>query len=332
VVPVTDRSPSARPRSGICPLVAVLGPTASGKSFLALEIAQRFSGEIVNFDSVQVYRGFDVGTAKLLSNERRGIPHHLIDVAEPEDVFTAGEFARLGREILGQIRGREKLPVLVGGTGLYLRALLEGLFPGPRRDDELRNRLTAAAGNKPQGYLHRLLKRLDPASSEKIHANDTPRLTRAIEVCMLAGKPMSELWQQGSPPLEGFAVIRLGLAPARDALYERIATRTNAIFQAGLVAETRALLESGVSRKARPFGSLGYKQALAHIDGMMELDEVIEDTAKKTRRYAKRQMTWFRREPGVRWFRGFGDEPQVIDGAVRFVEAQLAVDMPAQSS
>ena len=308
----------------------ILGPTASGKSSLALDIAQRFDGEIVNFDSVQVYRGFDVGTAKLLPRERRGIPHHLIDVLEPEDIFTAGDYARLGREALGQIRGRERLPVLAGGTGFYLRALLEGLFQGPQRDDALRGRLAAAAASKPPGYLHRLLKRLDPASSQKIHANDTPKLIRAIEVCLRARKPMSDLWQEGSSSLEGFAVTRVGLDPPREALWERIDARTRAIFRAGLAEEARALLDQGVSRQVRPFGSLGYKQALAHIDGVMALDEAIDDTAKNTRRYAKRQMTWFRRDPDITWFHGFGDEHHVKKSAVSFVETQLTADPPGQ--
>ena len=223
-----------------------------------------------------------------------------------------------------------KLPVLAGGTGFYLRALLEGLFQGPRRDDALRSRLTAAAANKPPGYLHRLLRRLDQASSQKIHANDTPKLIRAIEVCLRARKPMSELWREGSPPLEGFAVTRLGLDPPREALYERIDTRAEAIFQAGLVEEARALLERGVSRRARPFGSLGYKQALAHIDGVMTLEEAIDDTAKNTRRYAKRQMTWFRRDPEITWFRGFGDEGHVKNSAVSFVGSRLTVEGPGQ--
>ena len=188
---------------------------------------------------------FRSGTAKLPPRERRGIPHHLIDVLEPEDILTAGDYARLGREILAQIRNRERLPVLVGGSGFYLRALLEGLFQGPRRDNALRSRLTAAAASKPPGYLHRLLKRLDPASSQKIHANDTPKLIRAIEVCLRARKPMSELWREGSSSLEGFAVTRVGLDPPRPALHERIDTRTEAIFRAGLVEEARALLDQG---------------------------------------------------------------------------------------
>ena len=308
----------------------ILGPTASGKSSLALDMARRFSGEVVNFDSVQVYRGFDIGTAKLLPSERGGIPHHLIDAAEPGDVFTAGDYARLGREILGQIRNREKLPVLVGGSGFYLRALLEGLFQGPGRDDALRSRLTAAAANKPPGYLQRLLERLDQASSQKIHANDTPKLIRAIEVCLQARQPMSELWQEGSPSLEGFAVTRVGLDPPREALHERISARTKAIFRAGLIDEARALLERGVSRHVRPFGSLGYKQALAHIDGVMALEEAIEDTAKSTRRYAKRQMTWFRRDSDITWFHGFGDERHVQDSTVSFVETRLTVEGSGQ--
>ena len=302
----------------------IAGPTASGKSLLALDIAQHFGGEIVNFDSVQVYRGFDIGTAKLPPNERRGIPHHLIDVAEPEDVFTAGDYARLGREVLVQIRHHEKLPVLVGGTGFYLRALLEGLFQGPRRDEALRNRLMAAASVKPPDHLHRVLRRLDPASARKIHANDTPKLIRAIEVCLRARKPMSELWRQGSSPLEGFAVIRLGLNPPREALYKRIDARAKAIFRAGLVEECRTLLERGVPWEARPFGSLGYRQALAHIKGVAGLDEAVEDTAKNTRRYAKRQMTWFSRDPGTTWFDGFGDEQNLKRAAVSLLEKRLA--------
>jgi tRNA dimethylallyltransferase len=297
--------------SDACPLVALVGPTASGKSELALAVAERFGGEIVNYDSVQVYRGFDIGTAKLTAAERRGIPHHALDIADAGEVFTAGDYARVGREILAGIRGRGCLPVLVGGTGFYLRALLEGLFPGPERDEALRRRLEQRASLRPVGYLHRVLSRLDAASARRIHANDTQKLIRAIEVCLIEGKPMSELWGRGTDALEGFRVLRVGLDPGRELLVERIGRRAERMFEQGLVEETRRLLQGGVSREARPFGSLGYSEALGEIDGRLTRGEAVELTARMTRRYAKRQMTWFRREPGVEWFAGFGDEPRV---------------------
>lgn len=305
-------------------LVVILGPTASGKTSLSLDIAERFGGEIVNFDSVQVYRSFDIGTAKPAPSERRGIPHHLIDIAEPADLFTAGDYARLGRAALAEIRARGRLPVLTGGTGFYLRALLEGLFEGPQRDEVLRRRLQQRAETEPAGYLHRILTRLDPKSAQRIHGNDIPKLIRAIEVCLQAGKPISELWEEGRDRLRGYCVLRIGLDPPREQLYERIEGRAKAMFRAGLVDETRRLLETGVPATARPFGSLGYRQALGVLEGRLSFDDAVEETAKQTRRYAKRQMTWFRREPDVHWFRGFGNEPEVEAGAVKLVAAKLA--------
>lgn len=293
------------------PLVAILGPTASGKSDLALAVAERFGGEIVNYDSVQVYRGFDVGTAKLPPKQRRGIPHHALDILDPQEVFTAGDYARQARAILAGIRERGSLPVLVGGTGFYLRALLDGLFRGPERDEALRRRLEERASERPVGYLHRILKRLDASSAQRIHPNDTPKLIRAIEVCLLEKKPMSELWGQGRDALKGFRPLRIGLDPERAALYERIEKRAERMFEQGLVEETKRLLESGVPRSARPFASLGYNEAIQHLDGKLSRSEATELTARMTRRYAKRQITWFRREPGVEWLTGFGDDAQV---------------------
>ena len=311
---------SSDTNEALYPLIAVVGPTASGKSSLALDIAERFGGEIVNFDSVQVYRRFEIGTAKTPVAERRGIPHHLIDIVEPDALFTAGEYAEHARVVVDEIRARSRLPVFVGGTGLYLRALLNGLFQGPKRDELLRERLEERVASKPAGYLHRLLTRLDPVNAERIHPNDTPKLMRSIEVSLLAGAPISTLWKEGKGPLEGFKVTRVGLNPPRSALYARINRRTKQMFKTGLADEAKDLLASGTPRSARPFGSLGYAQALDYLDGNLTLDEAIESASKMTRRYAKRQMTWFRREPDVEWFAGFGDDPTVRGEVLAYLE------------
>ena len=315
-----DRSP--------CPLVVILGPSASGKSELALAVAERYNGEVINYDSVQVYRRFNVGTAKLRPSDRRGIPHHLIDIVEPEELFTAGDYARRAREVLSRIRENQRLPVLAGGTGFYLRALLEGLFQGPQRDEALRQRLEWRAEVKSTGYLHRLLGRLDAASAQRIHPNDTPKLIRAIEVCLRARAPMSSLWRKGREALAGYDVIRLGLAPPREALYERIRRRAESMFGGELVDEVQRLLAEGFSRRARAFGSLGYKQALDYVDGKLPLDQAVDMTTKLTRRFAKRQLTWFRREPNVHWVEGFGDEPSVQKKVLGWLEKKLTSYRP----
>ena len=306
------------------PLLVVVGPTASGKSDLALTLAESFGGEIVNFDSIQLYRGFDIGSAKVPLGERRGIPHHLLDVAEPEQVVSAGDYARSAREVLGQIAVRKRTPILVGGTGFYLRALIDGLFPGPTRDRELRDRLTAKAAQRPTDYLLRLLTRLDPEAAGRIHPNDHHKLIRAIEVCLAGRAPISSIWRQGKDALEGYEVFRLGLNPPREQLRERIAARTKRIFQAGLIDEVQRLLDLGVSREARAFGALGYKQALAHLDGVFTAEQAVEETIVRTRRYAKRQMTWFRREPDVHWLAGFGEDRAIQEQGMAAVEAWRA--------
>ncbi len=310
------------------PLVAILGPTASGKSDLALAVAERFGGEILNYDSVQVYRGFDVGTAKVPLEQRRGIVHHGLDVIGPEEAFSAGDYARLGRPILRQIRERGHLPVAVGGTGFYLRALLDGLFRGPERDEALRRRLERRAALHGAGYLHRLLARLDADSAARIHPNDTPKVVRAIEVCLLRKKPMSALWEEGREALAGFRILRLGLDPPREALYERIERRAARMFAGGpaakgIVEEARRLLANGVPRGARPFGSLGYAEAVRYLDGALSLEGAVELTARMTRRYAKRQRTWFRSEPGVEWFAGFGDDDNVRAQVLERLQGRL---------
>jgi tRNA dimethylallyltransferase len=300
-------------------LVVVLGPTASGKTALSLVLAERFKGEIVNCDSVAMYREFDIGTAKPTAAERARAPHHLIDCVEPSSYMTAGEYARQARPVIEEIKTRGPLPIVVGGTGLYLRALLEGLFPGPQRSEELRGRLRERASSRGSGYLHRILSRLDRAAAEKIHANDVPKLVRAIEVCLASRQKMTKLWQQhGREPLRGFRILRLGLNPDRQGLYDRINRRAARIFEAGLVEETQRLLEE-YGEAAGPMSSLGYKQAVQLLRGDFTREQAVQAAQQAHRNYAKRQMTWFRREPEVHWLRGFGDEEQIQREAVDWV-------------
>jgi tRNA dimethylallyltransferase len=289
------------------PLVAVLGPTGSGKSELALRIAEEFNGEVVNCDSLQVYRHFDIGTAKLPIAERRGIPHHLIDIVDPNELFTAGEFARLARQVVAGITAHGKLPIVAGGTGFYLRALVDGLFVGPSRDDALRTRLAEREKRRP-GSLHRLLTRFDRASARKIHANDVPKVMRALEVCLLTRRPVSQLFREGRDALQGYRVLKLGLLPDREVLYRGLDARCAAMFESGLVQEVRHILSLGFTPQCKPFESHGYKQALQLIKGELSPRDAVFYAQRNTRQYAKRQITWFRRETGLVWLRGFGPE------------------------
>jgi tRNA dimethylallyltransferase len=305
-------------------LVVVLGPTASGKTALSLSLAERFDGEIVNCDSVAMYREFDIGTAKPTASERSRAPHHLIDCVDPTNSVTAGEYARQARQVLDEIKARVRLPILVGGTGLYLRALLEGLFPGPQRSEELRERLRQRVANGGPNYLHRILWRLDRAAAEKIHANDAPKLIRAIEVCLASRQKMSELWQQrGRDALQGFRVMRLGLDPDRQALYDRINRRAQQMFDNGLIEETQSLLEK-YGDGAGPLSSLGYKQAVQFLRREVTREQALQAAQQAHRNYAKRQMTWFRREPEVHWLRGFGDDNDIQRAAL----ARLKFPLP----
>jgi len=302
-------------------LVVVLGPTATGKSALAITLAQRFGGEIVSCDSVALYRYFEIGTAKPTREQRALVPHHLLDVAEPDQPYTAGEYARQARAVIGEIAGRGYLPIVVGGTGLYLRALLEGLFPGPQRSEELRDRLRSIASRHGSPYVHRILARLDPETAEKIHANDLPKLVRALEVCLASRAQMSELWKQrGRDPLRGYHVLRIGLSPEREKLYDRINQRAQQMFDDGLVAETKSLLKRCPG--AEPLNSLGYKQAAQFLRGELTREQAIAAAQQGHRNYAKRQMTWFRREPLVRWLDGFGDDPVIAKQAVEVVSSR----------
>jgi tRNA dimethylallyltransferase len=323
-------------------VVVVLGPTASGKTALALAIARRFGGEIVNCDSIAMYRDFEIGTAKPTAAERAEIPHHLLDYVDPPADVTAGEYARHARQILREIALREvgsreaplseiplndnawhhHLPIVSGGTGLYLRALLEGLFPGPQRSEELREKLRARAQDRGSAYLHRILGRLDAAAAKRIHANDVPKMIRAIEVCLAARRPMTEIWQEGREPLRGFRILRLGLNPERESLYARINQRAAKMFDEGLIEETERLLAK-YGKSARPLASLGYKQAMQFLRGELDRKSALAAAQQSHRNYAKRQMTWFRREPDVHWLAGFGDDPAIQAQAIAMVESKV---------
>lgn len=308
--------------SGLPLLIVVLGPTGSGKTALSLALAQRFDGEIVNCDSVALYREFDIGTAKPSAEERARVPHHLFDVADPTAQVTAGEYAQQARQVLREISARHQLPIVVGGTGLYLRALLEGLFPGPRRSEELRQRLRRRAQSTAPGYLHRLLARLDKEASQTIHPHDTPKLIRAIEVCIAGGQRMTAMWRQGREPLRDFFILRLGLDPDRTQLYARINRRAQQMFAAGLVEETARLREKYADR-AWALNSLGYQQAAQILRGEISVELGIAKAQQGHRNYAKRQVTWFRRESAVLWLRGFGDEPAIQQQAAGLIESRL---------
>ena len=303
-------------------LVVVIGPTASGKTGLSLALAEEFGGEIVNCDSVAMHREFEIGTAKPTADQRSRVRHHLLDVVSPTGLVSAGEYSRMARDVLQQINSRNRLPIVVGGTGLYLRALLEGLFAGPARSEELRVRLRERAKTRARGYLHRLLRRLDSRAAEKIHANDTSKLVRAIEVCLASRAKMTEMWKQGREPLRGFRVSRLGLNPDRNALYERINVRATSMFDSGLIEETDRLRKT-YGNDARPLNSLGYKQAVQFLNGELDRAAAIQAAQQAHRNYAKRQLTWFRREADVTWLCGFGDQADIQRRAIDVVRRSL---------
>ena len=311
------------PDSPDAPLVVIAGPTASGKTALAMHLAEHFNGEIVSCDSVAVYRGMEIGTAKPTLDERARVPHHLIDVFTPDEACTAGDYSRLAREALRGITERGKLPIVAGGTGLYLRALIDGLFPAPKRREPLRRKLRERAEQHGPAYIHRILARLDPAAASTIHANDTPKVIRAIEITMAGRDPMTHQWRQPRDPLTGYRILRLGLNPPRAELYARINRRAAEMFDRGLVEETTQLVET-YGFDCRPLTSLGYAQAVQVIRGEITRDEAVAQCAQGHRNYAKRQLTWFRKDIEMRWLSAFGSDPDTQREAENLVAQHLS--------
>ena len=305
------------------PLVAILGPTASGKSSLAVALAEKLGGEVIACDSTQVYRGFDIGTVKPSEAERRGVPHHMMDLVSPAEVFTAGEYRLRALEVLADLRRRHRLPIFTVGTGLYFRALMEGLADAPTRSDRLRARLNATGAKRGGAHLHKILRRLDSVAAERISPNDRQKLVRAVEVCLLAGRPLSELHRAGRPGLQGYAAVKIGLNPPRQALYERIERRVHLMLDQGWSEEVAALVAEGAPKTAKPFEFIGYRELRAHAETGQPLSNTIEAVAQATRRYAKRQVTWFRREPGVQWFADFGDAPETLSATLDYLQPLL---------
>lgn len=303
------------------PMIVIAGPTASGKSSLAIRLAEQFGGEILSCDSVAVYREMEIGTAKPSREERALVPHHLLDVAWPDEQVTAGDYSRLAREVLRGVTERGKLPIVAGGTGLYLRALIDGLFPAPAARPELRERLRERAETRGAHYLHRMLTRLDPAAAKEIHPNDVPKVIRAVEVS-LTEAPMTEQWKQGRDSLTGYRILRLGLKPPRPLLYERINQRAAAMFDRGLIEETSRLIER-YGRQCRALGSLGYTQAASVLADEISREEAVTQAQQGHRNYAKRQMTWFRRDQEMHWLPGTGTEDSIVREAIRRVESFL---------
>ena len=304
-------------------LVAILGPTATGKSALGMAIAERFNGEIINCDSTAVYRGFDIGTDKIPLQQRRGIPHHLIDIADPTDEYTAAQFARDAAAVIADLHAKGKLPIVVGGTGFYYRALTRGLFPGPGKDAELRERLEAIARKKGVETLHRMVTRVDPDSGARIQQRDLKRLVRALEVYFQTGKPLTAHFEDTVSPLGPDVTIgAIALRMPAPWLADRLARRVDEQFEAGLLDEIRALLAAGVPPDARPFGGLVYRQAMEHLRGVRDEASTRALIAQENRKYSRRQLIWFRKEPNLVWFDGPGTNAEVQDSVIRELAAR----------
>lgn len=306
------------------PLICIIGPTSSGKSRLALRVAGRMRGEIVNCDSMQMISELEIGTAKPGENERGAVPHHLFDVISLSEIYSAGRYMEDARRVCGEIRDRGAIPIVTGGTGLYLRSLLLGVFEGPSRSDEIRSRLKRIADARGAEFLHRWLARKDPAAAERIMPNDQVRLVRALEVDLASGKTFSSLLG-GEEPISGFRVIKIGLDPGRELLYQRINRKVEQMFKGGLLEETQSLLSEGYDESCKGFEALGYKYAIQVIRGSMDEIRALELTQRDTRRYAKRQMTWFRKEEGVNWIHDTGDSEGAYLAALKIIDEHLSL-------
>jgi tRNA dimethylallyltransferase len=300
-------------------LVAIVGPTATGKSALGISLAQRFHGEIVSCDSTAVYRGFDIGTDKVPLAEQRGIPHHMVDVVDPTEEYSAARYAREAARVIRDITARGKLPILVGGTGFYYRALTRGLFEGPGRDEGLRRRLERVASRRGHEYLHRWLARVDPASAARIQAPDVKRVVRALEVWIVTGRPLTDHFAETASPLPGYDVTAIALQISPEQTRERVARRVHAQFEQGLLDEMRALLARGIPETALPFTGLVYRQALEHLHGIRDEAETRELIVRENRKYSRRQLIWFRKEPNLRWIHAAGERADTEDAAARLL-------------
>jgi tRNA dimethylallyltransferase len=294
----------------------VVGPTATGKSALGLDLAEAFDGEIVSCDSTAVYRGVDIGTDKVPLAERRGIPHHLIDVVEPTETYSAARFAADAALAIESIRTRGRLPILVGGTGFYYRALVRGLFPGPARQDDLRARLDRVADRRGVDALHRWVERVDPESARRIQPRDRKRLVRALEVYLVTGKALTDHFSETRSPLAGWSVLTLGLNAPRDVLLVRVTRRVDEQLSAGVVAEVERLLAAGVSPRAHALSGLVYRQVVEMLEGRRGLADTRALIIRENMRYARRQLIWFRHEPGVRWL-PYAPDPTVTRAEAR---------------
>jgi tRNA dimethylallyltransferase len=304
-------------------VVAILGPTATGKSALGLALAEQYGGEIVNCDSTAVYRSFDIGTDKVPIGERRGIPHHLIDIVEPTVEYSAAQYARDAAAVIRAIHGRGHLPLVVGGTGFYFRALTQGLFPGPGRDAALRARLGRIARRRGVASLHRLLKRVDAASAVRIQPRDEQRIVRALEVFFLTGRPLTAHFVDTRSPLPDVDFLPIGLRLPAAQISERVARRVDDQFERGLLGEIRGVLSAGVSETARPFGGLVYRQALEHLHGIRDEASTRALISQENRQYARRQLIWFRKEPNLIWLDGPGESPATIAAATRLLHENV---------
>jgi tRNA dimethylallyltransferase len=303
--------------------VAVVGPTATGKSALALAIAERFGGAIIACDSTAVYRGIDIGTDKVPLSEQRGIPHYLVDVADPGETYSAALYARDAAGVMHACAEAGRLPVLAGGTGFYYRALVRGLFPGPARDDELRARLERVASRRGVEALHRWLVRVDPASGTRIQPRDLKRLVRALEVYLLTGRPLTAHFDATASPIAGFDLLTIGLQMPREDLRPRVLSRVDQQFDRGVVAEVQRLLAAGIPRTAHAFSGLVYRQIIEMFDGARDEPATRDLIVRENMRYARRQLIWFRKEPNVRWLEGPGESPAAIEAAVALVSQFL---------
>ena len=301
--------PSIRLPSKTKSLVAIVGPTATGKSTLGIEIAERFGGEVISCDSTAVYRGFDIGTDKVPLEDRRGIPHHLIDVVDPRENYSAARYATDAAAVIFETSARGRLPILVGGTGLYYRALTRGLFPGPGRDSDLRERFSALSDRYGVERLHRLLHYIDPESADRIHARDVKRLIRALEVYYLTGRPLTRHFEETRSLLAGYSIVGIALRQSSETTAVKVARRVEDQLNEGLVDEVRRLRDAGIPDSAAPFGGMVYRQVLAFLNGVGTEESTQDDIIRANRRYARRQLIWFRKEPNLHWI-------QVDDGPV----------------